>query len=90
MSQASRPCPDCGGEQVFEPYHDPPGSCPDCPGGECPEWACARCGAAVWAGPPLPRPAPAAGLPLPSPAPATGQPLPRPVPLAPGTPGLVA
>ena len=41
-------CPDCADERLFL---QPP--CADghtAEGGECPEWACADCGAAVWSG----------------------------------------
>lgn len=45
-------CPDCGGDQPFEQIHAAAGECPDTefpgtPGGDCPEWACPACGAAV-------------------------------------------
>lgn len=38
-------CPGCGGDEPFEQIH--PGACPDTDGGDCPEWMCALCGAAV-------------------------------------------
>ena len=38
MSQAFRPCSECGGEQLFERHHGIPGDCPDSPDGEWPEW----------------------------------------------------
>lgn len=38
-------CPECGGDQPFEQIH--PGECPDIDSGECPEWLCVACGAAV-------------------------------------------
>jgi hypothetical protein len=44
MSQPVGNCPGCGGGDPFEQIHA--GTCPDT-GGECPEWACASCGAAV-------------------------------------------
>ena len=50
MSQAFRPCGECGGDRLFEQHHEVPGSCPDAPDGECPEWACTGCGAALLAG----------------------------------------
>jgi len=50
MSQAFRPCSECGGEQLFERHHGIPGDCPDSPDGECPEWICTGCGAALLAG----------------------------------------
>ena len=37
-------CPGCSGDEPFEQIHV--GTCPDT-GGECPEWACVSCGAAV-------------------------------------------
>jgi hypothetical protein len=40
-----RYCRDCGGERPFEQFHA--GDCPDVPDGECPEWGCASCGAAL-------------------------------------------
>lgn len=42
-------CPDCGPDTLFEQLHDA-GNCPDSPDGECPEWACTGCGAALLAG----------------------------------------
>jgi hypothetical protein len=45
MSQPIGNCPDCGNDQPFEPIHA--SECPDSDGGECPEWACTACGAAV-------------------------------------------
>jgi hypothetical protein len=50
MSQAFRPCSECGGEQLFEQHHGIPGGCPDSPDGECPEWICTGCGSALLAG----------------------------------------
>jgi hypothetical protein len=47
-------CDDCGGERLFGQLHEAPGSCPDSPGGLCPEWACTECGAALLASFPLP------------------------------------
>ncbi len=44
-----RPCPDCGDDRAFV---QPP--CVDDHGNDCPEWACADCGAAFWAGDPVP------------------------------------
>ena len=46
MGPMFRPCHDCGGEQLFEQMHEAPGSCPDAPDGQCPEWLCTGCGAA--------------------------------------------
>lgn len=48
MSGIVRECAECGGEQVFEPYHG--GDCPDSPDGCCPEWWCTGCGTALLAG----------------------------------------
>jgi hypothetical protein len=45
MSQPLGNCPGCGGDEPFEQIHAT--ECPDVPGGECPEWACVACGAAV-------------------------------------------
>jgi len=38
-------CPGCGTDEPFEQIHI--GECPDADGGECPEWMCTACGAAV-------------------------------------------
>jgi hypothetical protein len=50
MSPMFRLCPECDGERLFEQPHDVPGGCPDSPDGNCPEWSCAECGAALLAG----------------------------------------
>jgi hypothetical protein len=50
MSPMSGRCDECGGERLFEQPHAAPGSCPDSPGGLCPEWLCTECGAAAAAG----------------------------------------
>jgi hypothetical protein len=50
MTQVIRHCPECGPERFFEQYHATAGSCPDSPDGDCPEWSCADCGAAVLIG----------------------------------------
>jgi hypothetical protein len=50
MSQAFRQCSECGGERMFTQHHDIPGSCPDSPDGECPEWFCTGCDSAVLVG----------------------------------------
>jgi hypothetical protein len=52
MTQPLGGCPGCGGEESFEQVH--PGryaddQCPDV-SGECQEWACPACGAAVFMG----------------------------------------
>jgi hypothetical protein len=44
MTQPLGNCPGCGADEPFEQVH--PGECPDV-GGDCPEWACAACGAGV-------------------------------------------
>ena len=44
MSQPIGNCPGCGDDQPFEQIH--PQQCPDVDG-DCPEWACVTCGAAV-------------------------------------------
>jgi hypothetical protein len=49
MTQVIRHCPDCGPDRLFEQYHAA-GNCPDSPDGDCPEWSCAGCGAAVLIG----------------------------------------
>jgi hypothetical protein len=43
-------CADCGDERPFEQFH---ADCPDVPG-ECPEWGCTVCGAALIIGLPVP------------------------------------
>ena len=45
MVQSYRDCPECGQIQPFEQPHET--DCPDVPDGQCPEWACAECGAAL-------------------------------------------
>ncbi len=47
MSQMTRHCPGCGGNQLFERHHDDHGGCPDTLDGSCPEWACPACGTAL-------------------------------------------
>jgi hypothetical protein len=44
MTQPLGNCPGCGADEPFEQVHE--GVCPDVVG-ECPEWACAICGAGV-------------------------------------------
>ena len=44
MTQPLGNCPACGADEPFEQVHT--GVCPDVVG-ECPEWACAVCGAGV-------------------------------------------
>ena len=50
MIQVIRHCPDCGGDRLVEQYHAAAGSCPDAPDGDCPEWSCTVCGAALLIG----------------------------------------
>ena len=45
MTQPLGNCPGCGADESFEQVHGV-GVCPDVVG-ECPEWACAVCGAGV-------------------------------------------
>jgi hypothetical protein len=45
MTQPLGNCPDCGADESFEQVHGL-GDCPDVVG-DCPEWACAACGAGV-------------------------------------------
>ena len=47
MMQIIRYCGDCGEEHPFEQPHGQPGQCPDSPDGECAEWLCTACGAAL-------------------------------------------
>ena len=48
--QMVRQCPDCAGERLFDRIHDVAGSCPDSLDGDCPEWCCTECGAALLTG----------------------------------------
>jgi hypothetical protein len=50
MIPVIRHCPGCGRDRLFEQYHALAGSCPDDPGGDCPEWSCTCCGAALLIG----------------------------------------
>jgi hypothetical protein len=55
MIQMLRHCPDCGAGRLFESCHAA-SACPDAAGGDCPEWCCTDCGAALLIGfQPLPR-----------------------------------
>ena len=45
MVQSYRDCPECGQNKPFEQPHET--DCPDAPDGQCPEWDCAECGAAL-------------------------------------------
>ena len=50
MVETIRFCPDCGWDRTFEQHHGIAGSCPDAPDGQCAEWSCAECGAALLIG----------------------------------------
>lgn len=50
MMQIIRYCGDCGGEHPFEQPHGRPGRCLDSPDGECAEWLCTACDAALLIG----------------------------------------
>jgi hypothetical protein len=47
MTHPTRYCTGCGTQQPFEQFHAEPGSCPDAPDGDCPEWGCTGCGDAL-------------------------------------------
>jgi hypothetical protein len=47
MGLMTRYCRTCGGSQVFDQPHHGQGSCPDVPCGDCLEWVCTGCGAAL-------------------------------------------
>ena len=47
MPTTYRECSICGAERAFE---QPP--CDDGHGGDCPDWVCAECGAAIFIGDP--------------------------------------
>lgn len=47
MGLMTRDCRECGGNQEFDQPHRGQGDCPDVPGGDCLEWACTGCGAAL-------------------------------------------
>ena len=49
----TRHCTGCGDERPFEQLHAEPGSCPDVPDGDCPEWGCSMCGEALFIGLPV-------------------------------------
>jgi hypothetical protein len=56
MPHQSRFCDGCNEERLFEQVHPDaanPDGCPDVPDGECQEWGCVMCGAALFIG--LPR-----------------------------------
>jgi hypothetical protein len=48
MTLVTRYCRECGQDQGFGQPHD--GHCPDVPDGDCPEWVCTGCGAALITG----------------------------------------
>jgi hypothetical protein len=50
MIEMIRHCPDCGQDQPFEQPHPGAACCQDAPGGSCPEWSCADCGAGLLIG----------------------------------------
>jgi hypothetical protein len=47
MGLMTRYCRTCGGNQVFDQPHQGQGGCPDVPCGDCLEWVCTGCGAAL-------------------------------------------
>jgi hypothetical protein len=47
MTHLTRYCAGCGTQRLFEQFHAEPGSCPDAPDGDCPEWGCTACGDAL-------------------------------------------
>jgi hypothetical protein len=49
MTQMVRYCRDCAKDRPFEQHHRP-GRCPDAPDGDCPEWSCTACEAALLIG----------------------------------------
>jgi hypothetical protein len=48
MTLVTRYCHECGRDQAFGQPHD--GRCRDVPDGDCPEWVCTGCGAALITG----------------------------------------
>jgi hypothetical protein len=50
LAQMTMYCPDCGAERPFEQYHAEAGCCPAATAGQCPEWSCTVCGAALFVG----------------------------------------
>jgi hypothetical protein len=54
MPHLSRFCDGCNEEQLFEQFHPDLASCPDTPDGDCQEWGCMICGAALIIGLPAP------------------------------------
>jgi hypothetical protein len=53
MPHLSRFCDGCSEERLFEQFHADPAGCPDSPDGDCQEWGCTVCGAALIIGLPL-------------------------------------
>jgi len=53
MTQSTH-CAGCNEERLFEQFHAEPASCPDVPDGDCQEWGCTACGAALIIGLPVP------------------------------------
>lgn len=50
MTEETWHCSGCGRDRLFEQHHDA-GNCPDSPDvGDCLEWACTECGAALLVG----------------------------------------
>jgi hypothetical protein len=54
MPHLSRFCDGCHEERLFEQFHVDPTGCPDDPDGDCQEWGCTVCGAALIIGLPVP------------------------------------
>jgi hypothetical protein len=54
MPHLSRFCDGCNEERPFEQFHADPAGCPDSPDGDCLEWGCTECGAALFIGLPVP------------------------------------
>ena len=54
MPHLSRFCDGCNEERPFEQFHADPESCPDSANGDCQEWGCTVCGAALITGLPVP------------------------------------
>jgi hypothetical protein len=52
MTDLTRYCAGCGDDRLFGQFHAEPGSCPDAPDGDCPEWGCTGCGDALFIGGP--------------------------------------
>jgi hypothetical protein len=53
MPHLSRFCDGCHEERLFEQFHADPAVCPDTTDGECREWGCTECGAALIIGLPV-------------------------------------